>query len=80
MNFGLKEILLIIFCFIPISIIIGKAALNINLIIFDVIVLIYLFKFIKLSGIKFNQQSIIFFCFLTILGLMYLSENLELSK
>ena len=81
MNFGLKEILLIIFCFIPISIIIGKAALNINLIIFDVIVLIYLFKFIKLSGIKFNQQSIIFFCFLTILGLnVYLSENLELSK
>ena len=79
-HFGLREILLTVFCFLPISIIIGKAALNINIIIFDIIILIYLFKNKKLINFKTNSQLIILSCFIIFLFLNLLfSENLELS-
>ncbi len=80
MNLRLRESLLIVFCFLPISIIIGKAALNINLIIFDLIILIYLFRNKKLLTFKLNKQSIIFFGFIIILSLnLFFTENFELS-
>ena len=76
MNLGLRESLLIVFCFL-ISIIIGKAALNINLIIFDLIILIYLFRNKKLLTFKLNKQSIIFFCFIIIRLNLFFTETLS---
>lgn len=79
-HFGLREILLSVFCFLPISIIVGKAALNINIIIFDIIILIYFFKNKKLINSEVSGQLITFLCFIIILFLnLFFSENLELS-
>ncbi len=80
MNFKIKEVLLTALCFLPISIIIGKAALNINLIIFDLIVLLYIFKKKDQINFKLNQQSllIIFLIIFLILNLFF-SDNLDLS-
>ncbi len=42
-NLRMREILLVLFCCLPISIMIGKAALNTNLVIFDLFAMAYFF-------------------------------------
>jgi len=80
MNISIDKFLLIILCLLPITIMIGKAALNINLLIFDILVIFYFFKNKNFFQIKITKNfittlSIIIFFLVNIL----LSSNIELS-
>ena len=79
-NLRMREILLVLFCCLPISIMIGKAALNTNLVIFDLFAMAYFFKDKKFELISSNKN--LFFAFFLILFVsfnIFFSTNLELS-
>ena len=64
MNINLDKVLLILLCLMPISIMIGNAALNLNLIFFDLLVILLLFQkkiFTNIKNFKkFNFSSLFF--------------------
>ncbi len=80
MNIYLNRVLLILLCSMPISIMIGKAALNLNLFFFDLLVIFFLFQKKNLLNIKISQNLILAIIFsLVILVNIIFSENFDLS-
>ena len=81
MNINLDKVLLILLCFMPISIMIGKAALNLNLIFFDLLVILLLFQKKIFTNIKISRNFILAVLFsLIILINVILSVEINLSS
>ena len=80
MRINLNKVLLVLLCSMPISIMIGKAALNFNLFFFDLLVIFFLFQKKNFTNIKISKNLILSFIFLSILLMNTIfSVNLDLS-
>lgn len=81
MNINLDRVLLILLCLMPISIMIGKAALNLNLFFFDLLVIFLLFNKKIFADIRISKNLILVFIFiLIILTNVILSVKINLSS
>ena len=81
MNINLDRVLLILLCLMPISIMIGKAALNLNLFFFDLLVIFLLFQKKIFADIKISKNLILAFIFLLIILInVILSVKINLSS
>jgi len=81
MNINLDRVLLILLCLMPISIMIGKAALNLNLFFFDLLVIFLLFQKKIFADIKISKNLIFAFIFLLIILInVILSVKINLSS
>ncbi|MDC0896161.1 O-antigen ligase family protein [Candidatus Pelagibacter sp.] len=67
MRINLNKVLLVLLCSMPISIMIGKAALNFNLFFFDMLVIFFLLQKKNFTNIKISKNLILSFIFLSIL-------------
>ena len=81
MNINLDRVLLILLCLMPISIMIGKAAINLNLFFFDLLVIFLLFQKKIFADIKISKNLILTFIFLLIILInVILSVKINLSS
>ena len=81
MKINLDRVLLILLCLMPISIMIGKAALNLNLFFFDLLVIFLLFQKKIFADIKISKNLILAFIFLLIIIInVFLSVKINLSS
>ena len=81
MNINLDKVLLILLCLMPISIMIGNAALNLNLIFFDLLVILLLFQKKIFTNIKISKNLILAVLLsLIILINVILSVKIDLSS
>lgn len=80
MRINLNKVLIVLLCSMPISIMIGKAALNFNLFFFDILVIFFLLKKKIFSNIKISKNLILSLIFLAIMLMnIIFSVNLDLS-
>ena len=81
MNINLDKVLLILLCSMPISIMIGKAALNLNLFFFDLLVIYLLFQRKTFANIRIFKIFILPFTFLFVILInVILSVKFNLSS